>query len=137
MLNKTIIQGRLTKDAELRHTQTGKAVASFTIAWSERFKDQERKLFLPCVAWGGTGEFISKWFRKGDQIIVEGILSTRDWTDSNGNKRQTIELTVTEAHFAGSKGSNQTTPAVNNPPVVECDEPEFEELIMDNGDFPF
>ena len=133
MLNKVVLQGRLTKDVELRHTQSGKSVASFTIAWSEKFQDQERKLFLPCVAWGGTGEFISKWFNKGEQIIVEGRLTTRDWTDSNGNKRQTIELTVIEAHFAGKKDTH-TEPSA---PIVECDEPEFEEITMDDGDLPF
>ena len=74
MLNKTIIQGRLTKDAELRHTQTGKAVASFTLAWSEQYQDQERKLFLPCVAWSGTGEFISKWFKKDSWMPTKAEL---------------------------------------------------------------
>lgn len=132
MLNKVVLQGRLTKDVELRHTQSGKAVASFTLAWSEKYQDQERKLFLPCVAWGGTGEFVCKWFRKGDAIIVEGKLSTRDWTDSKGNNRQTIELTVTEVHFAGKK-----EPTTDSAPVVECDEPEFEEISMDDGDLPF
>lgn len=133
MLNSTIIQGRLTKDVELRHTQSGTAVASFTVAWSEKYKEQEKKLFLPCVAWGGTCEFISKYFRKGDQIVIEGQLTTRDWQDSNGNKRQTIELTAERVHFAGSKNSGTQTTA----PVVECDEPQFEEITMDNGDLPF
>lgn len=133
MLNKTIIQGRLTKDAELRHTQSGTAVASFTVAWSEKYKEQERKLFLPCVAWSGTAEFVSKYFSKGDQIIIEGYLSTRDWTDQNGNKRQTIELTADKVHFAGSKNSGTQTAA----PVVECDEPVFEEIDLNNSELPF
>lgn len=127
MLNSTIIQGRLTKDAELRHTQSGTAVASLTVAWSEKYKEQKRELFLPCVAWGGTGEFISKYFTKGDQIIVEGKLSTREWTDSNGNNRRVTELTVEKAHFAGKKEA----PA----PIEEA--PEFEEIAMDDGDLPF
>lgn len=126
MLNRTIIQGRLTKDVELRHTQSGTAVASFTVAWSEKYKEQERKLFLPCVAWGGTGEFASKYFTKGAPIIVEGYLSTRSWTDNNGNNRQTTELTADKIHFAGKK-ETQTTE----------EEPVFEEIQMDNGDLPF
>lgn len=132
MLNSTIIQGRLTKDVELRHTQSGTAVASFTVAWSEKYKEQERKLFLPCVAWSGTAEFVSKYFSKGDQLIVDGYLTTRDWTDQNGNKRQTTELTVREVHVAGSKNTTQDTA-----PNVVCDEPEFEEITMDNGTLPF
>ena len=133
MLNSVVIQGRLTKDVELRHTQSGTAVASFVLAWSKKYKEQERKLFLPCVAWSGTAEFVSKWFSKGDQLIVDGYLSTRDWQDSNGNKRQTIELTVTEVHFAGSKNSGTQTAA----PMVECDEPQFEEITMGDGSLPF
>ena len=133
MLNMTVIQGRLTKDVELRHTQSGTAVASFTVAWSEKYKKQERKLFLPCVAWSGTGEFVSKYFSKGDQIIIEGKLNTRTWTDSNGNNRSVIELTADKAHFAGSKNSGTQTTA----PIVECDEPVFEEITLDDEPLPF
>lgn len=139
MLNLTVIQGRLTKDVELRHTQSGTAVASFTVAWSEKYKEQERKLFLPCVAWSGTAEFISKYFSKGDQIIIDGYLTTRDWTDSNGNKRQTIELTVDKAHFAGAKSQSDSTafPVAQSAPIVEADEPEFEEIMLDDEPLPF
>lgn len=132
MLNMTVIQGRLTKDVELRHTQSGTAVASFTVAWSEKYKEQERKLFLPCVAWSGTAEFISKYFSKGDQIIVDGYLTTRDWTDQNGNKRQATELTVNKAHFAGSKSTTESTTAFSATPTNENTSTvaEFEEIPM-------
>lgn len=139
MLNMTVIQGRLTKDVELRHTQSGTAVASFTVAWSEKYKEQERKLFLPCVAWSGTAEFISKYFSKGDQIIVDGYLTTRDWQDQNGNKRQATELTVDKAHFAGAKSQSDNTafPVAQSAPIVEADEPEFEEITLDDEPLPF
>ena len=132
MLNSMILQGRLTKDVELRHTQSGTAVASFTVAWSETYKGQERKLFLPCVAWGNNGEFISKYFSKGDQIVIEGQLNTRTWTDKDGNNRSVIELTAERVHFSGSKNSGTQTAA----PVAD-DAPELEEITMDNEDLPF
>lgn len=132
MLNKTALQGRLTKDVELRHTQSGTAVASFTVAWSEQYKEQERKLFLPCVAWGGTAEFVSKYFTKGAPIIVDGYLSTRSWTDKDGNNRQSTELTAERIHFAGKK---ETTAA--SEPGENTEELVYEEIQMDNGDLPF
>lgn len=106
-INKTIIQGRLTKDVELRHTQSGKAVASFTVAWSENIKGSESKLFMPCVAWDKNGEFVSNFFRKGMEIVVEGRLGRRQWTDKDGNKQETVELTVDRAHFCGPKQESQ------------------------------
>lgn len=112
MLNKTIIQGRLTRDAELRQTASGTAVASFTVAWSEKYKEIERKLFMPCVAWGHNADFITKYFAKGQEICVEGYLTSRQWTDKDGNNRETIELTVDRAHFCGKR---ETMPAINMP----------------------
>ena len=111
MVNKTIIQGRIVRDVELRRTNSGTAVASFTIAWSEKYKEQERKLFLPCVAWGNQAEFVTKWFPKGSELVAEGYLTARHWQDKNGNNRETIELTVDRIHFCGAKkesGANQS-----------------------------
>lgn len=102
-INKSIVQGRLTKDVELRHTQSGKEVASFTVAWSEKHGENENKLFLPCVAWGQTATFVSKWFSKGQELIAEGRLGTRPWTDKDGNKREIVEMTVDKIHFCGPK----------------------------------
>ena len=102
-INKTIVQGRMVRDPEIRHTQSGKAVGSFTIAWSEKYGETENKLFLPCVVWDKHAEFIAKSFAKGQEIIVEGRLGSRQWTDKGGNKRETIELSVDRAHFCGPK----------------------------------
>lgn len=106
-INRAIIQGRLTRDVELRHTQSGKAVASFTVAWSETHNGNESKLFMPCVAWDKNGEFVSRYFCKGREIVVEGRLGARQWTDKEGNKRETVELTVERAHFCGPKQDSQ------------------------------
>lgn len=127
MLNKMIIQGRMVRDVELRRTTSGTAVASFTVAWSEKYKDTERKLFLPCVAWGNNAEFAAKWFDKGVELVAEGSLGSRSWTDKSGNKRETIELTVDRLHFCGSKREGgDTTPASAD--FVE---------VGDDGDLPF
>lgn len=114
MINRMTLQGRLTRDPENRQTQSGTDVASFTIAWSEKYKDTEKKLFMPCVAWGNQALFVCRYFAKGSEIIVEGNLTSRKWQDKDGNNRETIELTAERIHFAGSKTGNATeeeTPA--------------------------
>ena len=92
MLNKIILMGRLTRDPELRHTQTGTAVASFSLAVDRDFKDKatgDRTTdFIDVVAWRQTGEFVSRYFTKGRMAVVEGRLQIRDWTDKDGNKRR-------------------------------------------------
>ena len=125
MLNKAIIQGRLTKDPELRTTQSGTSVASFTVAWSEEYNGNEKKLFLNCVAWKATAEMLSKFFSKGKEIVVEGTLGSRSWEDKDGNKREVIELTADRIHFCGPKESK---------PIAA---PSDYEEIVDDGDLPW
>jgi single-strand DNA-binding protein len=106
MINRSILQGRLCADPELRTTQSGISVCSFRVAWSEKYKENETKLFLNCTAWRGLGEMVSKYFTKGQEIAVEGKLSTRDWEDRDGNKRSQVEMTVDNVSFCGSKRDN-------------------------------
>lgn len=132
MINHLTLQGRLTRDPELRYTTGGVPVCSFTVAWSEKYKDRETKLFMPCTAWRATGEMISRNFSKGREIVVEGGLSTREWTDNEGGKRSVIELTVDRVHFCGPKpsdGGNASEPQAGS-------EQAFAE-IQDDGDLPF
>lgn len=132
MINHLTLQGRLTRDPELRYTTGGVPVCSFTVAWSEKYKDQETRLFMPCTAWRATGEMISKNFSKGREIAVEGSLSTREWTDNEGGKRSVIVLTVDRVHFCGPKpsdGGNASEPQAGS-------EQAFAE-IQDGGDLPF
>ena len=107
MLNKIILMGRLTRDPELRHTQTGTAVASFTLAVDRDFKDRnsgERATdFIDVVAWRQTGEFVSRYFTKGRMAVVEGRLQMRDWTDKDGNKRRSAEVVADNVYFGDSK----------------------------------
>ena len=132
MVNHMVLQGRLTRDPELRQTNAGVPVCSFTVAWSEKYKEQETKLFLSCTAWRGTAEMVSRHFYKGREITVEGKLSTREWNDKEGNRRTSIEMVADRVHFCGPKpaeGSNAP-----EPPAGAAQG--FDE-IQDDGELPF
>ena len=109
MLNHVAMQGRLTKDPELRFTQSERAVCTIRIACDRDFanKDGGRDAdFMDCVAWNSTAEFLSSHFAKGDQIIVTGRLQNRSWDDREGNKHQATEIIVDRVYFCGSKKSS-------------------------------
>ena len=107
MLNRTIIMGRLTRDPELRRTQSGIAVATFSIAVERDFKDKQsgEKVtdFFDVVAWRNSAEFVSRYFSKGRMAVVEGRLQNRDWQDRDGNKRRTTEIIADNVYFGDSK----------------------------------
>lgn len=131
MINRTILQGRLCADPEMRRTQNGTAVCSFRVAWSETIKDRETKLFLNCVAWQGTAEMICKYFRKGKELAVEGRLSTREYQDKNGNDRSVTEMTVDRVHFCGKNEDAQGMPPRTGGKI------QFVEMDEDDSDLPF
>ena len=164
MLNKIFIMGRLTRDPELRRTQTGTPVASFSLAVDRDFKDKstgERATdFIDVVAWRQTAEFVSRYFAKGRMAVVEGRLQIRDWTDKEGNKRRSAEVIADQIYFGDSKrdgdgysagygqgGFNQDrgysapAPAPADPfggygaPPAAGDQ--FAELSTDDGNLPF
>ena len=137
MLNHIDLAGRLTRDVELRYTQTNTAVASFTLAVDRDYADKstgERQTdFIDCVAWRSTGEFAAKYFQKGSMAIVSGRLQLRDYTDRNGIKRRTAEILVDNIYFGGSKkedGSNASAPAQSAQPT----EGQFTEMDDDPDD---
>lgn len=103
MLNYIVLQGRFCKDPELRRTQSGTAVASFTLAVSRDFSDKDKTDFIDVVAWKGIAEFVSKYFSKGRTAVVSGRLQMRDWTDNNGNKRRSAEVIAENVYFGDSK----------------------------------
>ena len=109
MLNKIFLMGRLTRDPELRRTQTGTPVASFSLAVDRDFKDKatgERSTdFIDVVAWRQTAEFVSRYFTKGRMAVVEGRLQIRDWTDKDGGKRRSAEVIADGIYFAGAKAA--------------------------------
>ena len=105
MLNHIVLMGRLTRDPELRYTQSQTPVASFSLAVDRDFGRGEEKQtdFIDCVAWRQTGEFVSKYFQKGSMAVVSGRLQIRDWTDRDGNKRRSAEVVVDNVYFGESK----------------------------------
>lgn len=107
MLNKVVFQGRFTANPELKQTQSGVSYCQFTVAWSEKYKEVETQCFLECSSWRQNAEFIWKYFKKGDQVIVEGRLVTNKWQDKDGNNRTTIVCEVDKCHFCGSKSGSQ------------------------------
>lgn len=106
MLNHLSLQGRMVADPELKDTNSGMKVVNFRVAWSEKFKDRETKLFLECKAFSGLAEHISRYFTKGQEIAVEGKLNTEEWTGQDGQKRSKVVLMVSSVHFCGRKQDN-------------------------------
>lgn len=126
MVNKVILQGRLVRDVELKYTQSDVANCEFTVAWSEKYKETETKCFLRCKAWRGTAEFVDKYFSKGQEIVVEGRMTTEEW-EKDGEKQSRTICVIDKANFcgpnAGNKVSGSSVPAdagfVNIPDDVE------------------
>ncbi|MBQ6755431.1 MAG: single-stranded DNA-binding protein [Oscillospiraceae bacterium] len=161
MLNHIVIMGRLTRDPELRRTQSGTAVASFTLAvdrdFSGRDGGEKQTDFIDCVAWRQTGEFVSKYFQKGSMAVVSGRLQLRDWQDRDGNKRRSAEVVVDNVYFGESKRQSGESGSYNrdnggySAPAQSYSAPQsgyqgyqspvrgsdFEELSDDDGDLPF
>ncbi len=107
MLNKAILMGRLTRDPELRYTQSNIPVVSFTVAVDRNYRSRNEQQtstdFINCVAWRSTAEFISKWFTKGKMIVVVGSIQTRSYQDRDGNNRYATEVVADEVMFGESK----------------------------------
>ena len=106
MLNRIVLMGRLTRDPELRKTQSDTPVCSFSLAVDRDYKkDGEKKEtdFIDIVAWRATAEFVSKFFTKGRMAVVEGRLQIRDWTDKEGNKRRSAEINADNVYFGDSR----------------------------------
>ena len=160
MLNRIVLMGRLTRDPELRRTQSGTAVVSFSIACDRDYAAQgaERETdFIDIVAWRGTAEFVDKYFSKGRIIVVAGRLQIRNWQDKEGNKRRSAEVVADNVYFGDSKrdsadgGSfNQSQgyaqsfnqvppqqPAYQAPQNVSAAPSDFSMLSDDDPDLPF
>lgn len=147
MLNNAVIMGRLVADPELRTTGNGNSVTTFTVAVDRRFvrQGEERQTdFIDIVAWRQTAEFVSRYFRKGSMIAVQGSIQTRMYEDKNGNKRKAVEIVADNASFCGSKAESGTgdygrSGSVMNsqpaPSYSTADEGDFKEIPED--DLPF
>ena len=131
-MNKVMLLGRLTKDPEVRYTQSSNTmVASFNLAVNRRFvkEGEERQAdFINIVAWNKTAEFVSKYFHKGQQVALVGRIQTRSWDDDNGQKHYITEVIAEEVYFADSKKDSETS----NDPFELANEASY-----DNDDLPF
>lgn len=108
MINKVIYQGRLTADIDLKEVG-GFNMTEFTIAWSEKYKETETKCFLRCKAWRSTAEFLQKFFKKGQELIIEGRLVTEEW-EKDGQKQSRTICNVEKVNFCGSKSDSGAAP---------------------------
>lgn len=139
MLNHIDVMGRLTRDPELRYTQSQVPVTTFTLAVDQDYaqQGQERKTdFIPVVVWRGTAEFVSKYFKKGSMAVASGRLQIREYTDRDGNKRNVAEIVADNVYFGEKKQEADNSPF---PPGVtgRVDRSKFTELPEDDGDLPF
>lgn len=130
-MNNIVLAGRLTKAPELKVTNSGVDVLPFTIAVNRAYaksNDEVTADFIPCIAWRKTATFISKYFNKGDGIVIKGRLETRKWVDNNGNNRVSYEVIVENTEFPQGKSKNNTT-ATNTPiPSMADDLPVDDDL---------
>lgn len=140
MLNRIAVQGRFTRDIELRTTPSGLSVCSFTVATDDGYGDKQKTYFLNCIAWRKTAELICKYCNKGDMVIVEGKLTSRNYTDKNSNKRTAFEIVADNVHFAEPKRDGATVGsayhAAEKAPDVSAGKDDFEEIPSDD-DLPF
>ena len=143
-MNKVILMGRLTRDPEVRYTQTNNTlVASFSLAVNRRFvrQGEERQAdFINIVAWGKQGEFCSKYFKKGQQVGIIGRIQTRNWDDDKGQRHYVTEVVAEEAYFAdsrrdGASGDNSGNSFENTFGADMAQNSEFE--ITPSDDLPF
>ncbi len=145
MLNSVIIMGRLTADPELRTTTSGLSVTSFTVAVDRNYRsgDERQTDFINCVAWRATADFVTRYFRKGQMIAVQGSLQVRNYEDKNGNKRTAYDVVADNVSFCGSKsesGNNFGAQRQESAPAVSyqsADAGSFSVLPDDNSGFPF
>jgi len=155
-MNKIILVGRLTKDPEIRSTSAGFSTANFTVAVNRRFKNKDGNYdadFLPCVAFRATADFISKYFKKGSLIGIEGSVQTRSYDAQDGTKRYVTEVMVENVEFVGSKSETSSAPNnnyIDSAPSMPIDNmPEYDipdsdpyenydkEVSLSDNDLPF
>lgn len=145
MLNHITLMGRLTRDPELRYTQSGTPVTSFTLAVDRDIKDSNGNIktdFINCVAWRQNGEFVSKYFAKGSMAIVSGRLQIRDWTDKKlEDKHRSAEVVVDNVYFGESKrreaGDSSQSEPIESGFESSSKGSAFSELDSGDGDLPF
>ena len=105
MINNFILQCRLTKDVEYGTTNSGVAYANFSVAWNEKYNENEQQLFMNCKAWRGTADLLNKYFKKGDELVIEGKLVTETY-EKDGQNKSLTRMVVDKVHFTYGKKHN-------------------------------
>lgn len=139
-LNRCIVMGRMTRDPEVRYTQSGIAVAGFTLAVERDFKaknGEKETDFVDVVAWRNTAEFVGKYFEKGRMAVVDGRLQTRNYEDRDGNRRKAVEIVADSVYFGDSKKDGAKRSEYADPLDAFEDDGDFEEIPVDDEDLPF
>ena len=141
--NKVIIIGNISSEIELKQTNNGTSVCSFNVAVNRYSKEpnEAKADFFAVVAWKSKAEFVSRYFKKGNPILVFGRLENREWNDKSGNKRVSTEIIAEEVSFVGSASENATAAKIEAPayvitPYSDTNTPHFEEVPND-GSLPF
>ena len=137
MINKVILMGRLTRDPEMRHTNSGTPVTTFSIAIDNGYGDNKRTDFVNCLAWNKTAEFVTKYFAKGKMIIVIGRITTRSWETQDGKRAYATEVIAQEVSFGESKTSQLNTHQTAAQPPMQDDDDDFTPLDEEDDDLPF
>lgn len=138
MLNRITIEGRLTKDPELKHTAANIAVTSFDIACERDFKQDGQKVtdFVTIVAWRNTADFVARYIGKGRLVVVDGRLQMRNWTDNNGNKRVSAEIVADNVYPCDRAPESNGTAVQNTQPVSLNDWEETDEELPWHDELP-
>lgn len=136
-MNQVVLKGRLTRDVDIRYTQTNNTkIANISIAVQRKFKNQVGEYeadFFNCIAFGNQANFLEKYFKKGQEILLSGRLQTRNWETDTGEKRYATEIIIENIEFCGSKKENNNEPENVN-------QAELDVNVVDNGsnsDLPF
>lgn len=134
-LNKVILGGRLVSDPELKQTQSGIPVCSFSVAVNRRVSSEgEQKVdFINCQAWRQTAEFLCRYFRKGSSVCIIGSIQTRSWTDQNSQKRTAVEVVAEEVNFVDSKGEISSSVATSDAPKANTPAPYIPDAYKANS----
>ena len=134
MINKVFLMGRLTRDPEMRHTNSGTPVTTFSIAIDNGYGENQRTDFVNCLAWNKTAEFVTKYFSKGKMIIIaDGQIRTRSWETQDGKRAYATEVIANEVSFGETKSSQQTA----TQPPMQDDDDDFTPLDEEDDDLPF
>ena len=143
MINSVVLMGRLTFDPELKTTSNGISVVSFQVACDRNFQragEEKKTDFIDVTAWRQTAEFISRYFRRGSMIAIEGSIQTDSYTDKDGNKRKRVQVVANNVSFCGSKAESGNSNPVYSQPApsyASADNSDFEEIVDGDDDLPF